>query len=161
MNREELYLAHLIGFQGGEKGPPVLKRIIGTDPGVNTECLDAVPVGKLWRLLSYTVNLVATVQTPLPNLVIDDGVAEVIGFPGMSAALTAGVTSQITWVPGVLLTAGAAVTRNYGPIPPGLLLLGNTAASGLASWRIKTVTTGLGANCNYGAPTIFVAEYSI
>lgn len=160
MNAQELYLAHLIGFAGGEKGAPVIKRIIGSDPGANTECNDSVPVGKIWRLLSYTVNLVATVQTPLPNLVIDDGAAEVISFPGASAASTAGVTSQFTWVPGVTLTAGAALTRNYSPIPPGLLLLGNSVASGLAQWRIKTVTTGIGANCNYGAPTILVAEYS-
>jgi hypothetical protein len=161
MNNPELYLAHLIGFQGGEKGPPVIKRIIGTDPNAAAECVDSVPVGKLWRLLSYTVNLVATVQTPLPNLVIDDGSAEVISFPGASAALTAGVTSQFTWAPGVTLSGGAAAVRNYSPIPAGLLLLGNTVASGLAQWRIKTVTTGIGANCNYGAPTIFVAEYSV
>jgi hypothetical protein len=154
MNTQDLYLAHLIGFQGGEKGPPVVKVVTGTNPAAAAECSDTVPTGKLWRLLSWAVTLVqGATQTPTPNLVITDGTNEVVGFPLASAAVSAGTTTRLTAVPGVTLTAGAGATRNYAPIPSGLLVP--------AGWKVTTVTAGSGANTDYGAPAIFVAEYSV
>jgi hypothetical protein len=154
MDQQSLYLAHLIGFQGGEKGPPTLKVVTGTNPAANAEISDTVPTGKLWRLLSWAVTLAqGATQTPTPNLVITDGTNEVVGFPLTSAAVSAATTTRLTAVPGVTLTAGAGATRNYAPIPSGLLIP--------AGWKLTTVTTGIGANTDYGSAAIFVAEYAV
>lgn len=130
----------------------VVTTVSGADPAANAEVTITVPALTWYVLLAVTVNLVATVQTPLPNLVLTDGTSEFFSAPGASAVSTAGVTSQFTWAPTLSLTAGAALTRNYAPIPVGIILP--------PGYKITTVTTGLGANCNYGVPVAYVRKYS-
>lgn len=150
MNRDDLLVAALTG---GATGAPVVKTVAGTDPAANTECSDTVPTGKTWRLLAYSVQLAqGATQTPLPSLTITDGTTTLCSFPGASAAVSASTTSQMTWAPSQVLTAGAALTFNTAPIPFGLLLP--------AGYKLVTSTSGKGANTNYGAPTIWIVEYS-
>jgi hypothetical protein len=157
MDNQMLYLAHLIGFKGGEKGPPVLKNVVGIDKAAGVEIADLVPTGKLWRLLSWSVTLAqGATQTPTPNLILKDDATspnEVLSFPLTSAAVSVSTTTRLMAATGLTLTAGAGATRNYAPIPSGLLVP--------AGWTIGTVTTGIGANTDYGPASIFVAEYSV
>lgn len=154
MDTNQLNQAALLGFDAGQKGPPTIKVVTGTDPAANTECSDTVPASKLWRLIAWAVTLVqGATQTPDPDLIIDDGTTEIVGFPLTSAAIDAATTTRLTATNGVALSAGGAATRNYAPLPSGLLLP--------AGWRIGTVTAGKGANTNYGAPAIYVAEYAV
>lgn len=129
------------------------KRVAGTDPAAGVECNDTVPAGLWWVLLSYSVQLVqGATQTPLPTLVVDDGTNILAQAPGSSGTQVVSSTAQYTWAPEFNLTAQIGATPNTlscGPFPELLLEAG---------WRIRTVTIGLGANSNYGAPSIYVAE---
>ncbi len=129
----------------------VVKRVAGTDQAANTEVSDTVPATKWWFLLSVSVQLVqGATQTPWPSLVIDDGANIVFqGFSG-TAAMSAATTTQHTWAPNLPALGSAASTANTGPLPYGLLLPGG--------YRIRTVTTGIGANSNYGVPSYLVCE---
>jgi len=89
-------------------------------------------------------------QTPWPSLIIDDG-ANIIyqAFCG-TAAISAATTTQCTWAPNLPALGSAASTANTGPLPAGLVLP--------SGYRIRTSTTGIGANSNYGAPSYLVCE---
>jgi hypothetical protein len=146
-------------FAGITRGAPMgsapsAKRVAGTDVAANTEISEAVPAGKFWELLAVQVTLAqGATQTPLPTLLITDASDnEVFAAPGASAAQNASVTSRYTWASGFTLTAGAAATRNYAPLPRGLVLP--------AGWKVKTSTSGIGANSDYGIPSIYVVEFA-
>jgi hypothetical protein len=64
--------------------------------------------------------------------------------------MSAGTTTQHTWAPGLPAVGSAASVANTGPLPEGLVLP--------PGYRIRTLTTGIGANTNYGAPVLMVAE---
>lgn len=152
MIQQDLANSLTLGFPVNGKAPATIN-VLGANPAANTELSDTVPANTTWVLLGYAVTLVQGItQTPTPNLVITDGTNEVISFPGSSAAVSVSTTTRLCWVPGVTLTAGAGATRNYSPIPIGLILP--------AGWKITTVTTGIGANTDYGAPSIYVKAYS-
>lgn len=131
-------------------------RIAGTDPAANTELSETVPAGKSWHLLSVTVALVqGLTQTPRPILVLDDGTTTVFESFGASAAQAVSTTCRYTWAPGLTLSGVVGATTDVhanAPLPAGLVLP--------AGWRVRTSTTGLGANSNYGAPSLLVVEYS-
>jgi hypothetical protein len=134
---------------GASRGP---KLITGSDPAAGAECSDAVPTGKAWQLLSWAVTLAQGItQTPLPDLIIDDGTSVIYQAPLASSAQNASVTAQYFAAPGLTLGAGGAATRINAPLPLGLILP--------AGFRIRTVTAGIGANSNYGSPRIFVVEH--
>lgn len=106
---------------------------------------------KSWYLFSVSVQLVQGItQTPLPVLTIDDGANIVYQSPGCSAALSASTTAQFTWAPGLSLGAGGAGTVQTASLPYECVLP--------SGFRIRTVTTGIGANTNYGAPSYLVCE---
>lgn len=129
----------------------------GTDVAANTEFSETVPAGKAWRLYAVSVALAqGATQTPQPILVIDDGTDVVFESFGSSAAMSASTTCRFTWAPGLTLSAQVGATTNVhstAPLPSGLVLL--------PGYRIKSNTIGLGANSNYGAPSLWVAEYPI
>lgn len=132
-----------------------IKEVTGTDPAANTEISETVPTGKAWELLSVRVDLVqGATQTPQPVLLIDDGTDVVFAGFGSSAAQGASTTCRYTWAPDLALTAqigtGANVHAHAG-LPSGFVLP--------AGFRVRTSTLGIGANSNYGAPSIFVVEY--
>lgn len=129
----------------------VIKTVAGTDPSANTECSVTVPAGKWWLIYAVSVSLAqGATQTPWPSLILDDGVTAFWqGFSG-TAAQNASVTTVHSWAPGLTATGSAASTSNQGALPSDLVLP--------AGYRIRTSTTGLGANSNYGAPILFVCE---
>lgn len=130
--------------------PP--RRYTGTDPAANTEFSVTVPTGQLWKLLAVTVSLVqGATQTPQPTLIIDDGTDELFASLGASSAQNASVTCQYVWAPNLAITAGAANTRAYAPLPAGLLLS--------PGWRVRSSTAGKGANSDYGPPGLLIVEY--
>lgn len=107
---------------------------------------------RAWGLLSVSVSCVqGATQTPWPSLIVDDGTNVLFqGFSG-TAAMSAGTTTQHTWAPGLLNVGAAATTANTGALPSGLILY--------PGYRIRTSTTGIGANTDYGVPSYFVVEY--
>ena len=131
------------------------KRIAGTNPAANAEVSEAVPAGLYWLLLAVQVALAqGATQTPQPILVIDDGANVIAEFPGSSAAQVAASTCAYTWAPDMPLLAQIGATPNIrsgGPLS-GSLILG-------AGYRVRTVTLGIGANSDYGAPSLYVVEF--
>ena len=133
-----------------------LLQLNGPDPAANAEITaQVVPAGKSWQLLSVSVALVQGItQTPQPILVIDDGSDVIFESFGASAAQGASTTCRYTWAPDLPLTAPIGTTTNVhatAPIPAGLVLG--------QGYRIRTVTLGIGANTDYGAPSFHVVEY--
>jgi hypothetical protein len=132
------------------------KEVTGTDVAANTEFSETVPTGKAWLLVAVRVDLVQGItQTPQPILLIDDGTDVIFAGFGSSAAQAVSTTCRYTWAAGLSLTGqiGATTTvHSHGALPAGLLLP--------AGFRIRSQTLGIGANSNYGAPSLFVAEYA-
>jgi hypothetical protein len=125
--------------------------ILGSDPAAGAECSDTVPAGKSWSLFAWAVTLAqGLTQTPLPDLVIDDGTNIIYRGPLASSALNASVTADLYAAPGLVLGAGGAATKVLSPLPTGFILG--------PGFRVRTITAGIGANTNYGAPRLFVAE---
>lgn len=141
-----------IPFPGGNFA---YKRIGGTNPAANVEVSEAVPAGLYWLLLAVQVALVqGATQTPQPILVIDDGANVIAEFPGSSAAQGASTTCAYTWAANVPLLAQIGATPNIrsgGPLSSGLILP--------PGYRIRTVTLGIGANSDYGVPSLYVVEF--
>lgn len=131
----------------------IYKRVAGADPAANTECSDAVPAGKLWVVVAYSVQLVqGATQTPLPVLTLDDGTTIFYQSPGSSAAQAAASTAQYTWANGMTITGQIGAT-------PGTVSVAPLADFILfAGYRVRTVTQGIGANTNFGAPSLYVIE---
>jgi hypothetical protein len=128
-----------------------IKRVAGADPAASNEVSDTVPSGKFWVLISVSVQLVqGATQTPFPSLVVDDGANILFQAFAGTAALSAGTTAQVSWGVNVPPVGSAASTVLTGPLADNLVLL--------AGYRIRTVTTGIGANTNYGVPSYFVFE---
>lgn len=106
---------------------------------------------KSWLLLAYSVQCVqGATQTPFPSLIVDDGTNVVFQAFCGTAAINASITAQCTWAPGLPAVGSGASTANTGPLPQGLVLG--------PGYRVRTSTTGIGANTNYGAPSILVME---
>lgn len=130
-----------------------IKQINGADPAANAEFSESIPAGKIWELLAVSVSLVqGATQTPQPTLIIDDGADVVFQGYGASSAQNASVTARYTWAKDLPLGAAGALTIVTAPLPSGLFLP--------AGWRIRTSTIGIGANTNYGAPSLYVVEYA-
>ena len=131
-------------------------QINGSNPAANAEISETVPAGKTWVLLSVSVLLVQGItQTPQPILVIDDGTDVVFESFGSSAAQAVSTTCRYTWGPGLPFTGQVGVTtgvHSTAPLPEDMVLP--------AGWRIRTVTLGIGANSDYGAPSLYVVEYT-
>lgn len=129
--------------------------VVGTNPAANTEVSETVPAGQTWQLLAVSVALVqGLTQTPQPILQIDDGTTVLFESFGASAAQAASTTCRYTWAAGNTVSALIGATTNVhavAPLPEGLVLA--------AGSRIKTVTVGIGANSDYGAPALYVVKF--
>lgn len=123
----------------------------GSNPAAGAEVSQTVPGGERWELKAVSVALVqGLTQTPQPILQIDDGTDVVYESFGASAAQAVSTTCRYTWAPGHTLSGLVGATTNVhavAPLPFGLVLD--------AGWRIKTVTLGIGANSDYGAPSFY------
>jgi len=132
-----------------------LLQVNGTDPAANVEVSHTVPAGKQWELLAVSVVLdQGLTQTPQPILVIDDGTDVIFEMFGASAAQAASTTCRYNWAPNLPLSAligSGANVHAVAPLPSGLVLS--------EGFRIRTSTLGIGANSNYGAPSLYVVQY--
>lgn len=128
----------------------------GTNQAANTEISETVPAGKTWQLVSVSVALVqGATQTPQPLLQLDDGTNIFFEQFGSSAAQAISTTCRYTWAVQSAFTGQIGATTNVhstAPLPDQLFLPGG--------YRIKTSTIGIGANSDYGVPSLFVIEYA-
>jgi uncharacterized protein YfaQ (DUF2300 family) len=133
---------------------PTIVRQVGTDPAANTEASLTVPAGEAWELKVVTFQIIqGATQTPLPTLLIKDASGNTVyAGAGASSAQNASVTCDYYFAPGLVLTAGAANTRAYAPLPSGLLLP--------AGWVLETSTAGKGANTDIEAISAWTVEYA-
>lgn len=132
-------------------------QINGTNPAANTEISETVPAGKAWLLKAVSVALVQGItQTPQPILVIDDGTDVVFESFGSSAAQAASTTCRYTWAPELSLTGQIGTGANIHSMAP---LLEELVLP--AGYRVRTVTLGIGANTDYGVPSLYVAEVNV
>src|SRR5262245_17216108 len=126
----------------------VYKTITGTNPAANTECSDTVPAGVNWMLISVIVACVQGItQTPQPSLVLNDGTNNFLASVGSTTAQSASTTVTYTWGVGMPLTGLVGSTPTIittGSLPANLFLK--------PGYIIKTVTAGIGANTDFGAP---------
>lgn len=133
----------------------VYKRVTSAAPAAGAEITPfVVPTGKWWQLLAAYVSLTqGLTQTPQPILQVDDGTNLVAEFPGSSAVQAASTTTGYTWGPDVTTTGqvGTGATVRAAAAMASLFLPGG--------YRVKTVTVGIGANSQYGAPALYVVEY--
>ena len=144
------------GLPSGQVATSALLQANGTNPAANTEITETVPAGKFWELISFSVALVQGItQTPQPILQLDDGTDVIFESFGSSAVQAVSTTCRYTWAPGLPLTGQVGATTNVhstGGLPEGLILG--------PGYRIKTLTIGIGANSDYGAPSLLYVEYS-
>jgi hypothetical protein len=127
--------------------PTVAGGVTGLTITTTTEGTNA----KYWGLFSVSVSLAqGATQTPWPCLVIDDGANIVFQAFSGTAAMNVSTTTQHTWAPGLAAFGAAATTANMGPLPSGFALG--------PGWRVRTLTTGIGANTDYAAPSLFICE---
>lgn len=122
--------------------------VTGANPAANAEFTITVPAGERWLLLAVTVAMVqGATQTPWPRITIDDGTNVLFAAHSGTAAQAASTTCQHSWIVGGPAIGPSGVTTAVvaqGALPPGLVLE--------AGSRIISITAGLGANSDYGAP---------
>lgn len=143
-------------FLGGGTGVAAeLIQVNGTNPNAGAEVAETVPAGQTWQLLAISVLMVqGLTQTPQPILQLDDGTDVVFESLGCSAAQAASTTCRYTWGVSLALSGQIGTTPNihaFAPLPQGLFLG--------PGYRILTSTLGIGANSNYGAPSLFYVRY--
>lgn len=132
------------------------KRVVGTDPAAGIEARVTVPAGKWWELLSVYLPLVqGATQTPQPILQIDDGTNLIAEIYGATGAQGVSSTAAYSWIAGAA-PAGALVgttpnIKAVAGLPEGFIIP--------AGYRVGTLTLGIGANTDYGVPSLYVIEY--
>lgn len=128
-----------------------LRTIVGTDPAAGIEVTETVPAGARWRLVALKVTLVtdATVANRFPVLTIDDGTNVVLAV-SVATAVTATQTATFSFAD-VGANAAPVITAGVVSFPKDFSLFGG--------YRIKTLTTGIVAGDNYGAPVYLVEEF--
>lgn len=132
-----------------------VKVVVGADPAANTEFSITVPAFEWWELLAVSVALVQGItDTPLPRLRITDGANTLLVSHGSTAAQAVSTTCQYTWAAGGGAPSGqvgaTTAVSSQGGLPRGLKLPPGSV--------ISSLTAGLGANSNYGAPVAIVIK---
>lgn len=146
-----------VPFPPSPRLQPRYQTVTGVDQAANTEVGDTVPAGEWWWLIAVKVACVQGItQTPQPTLQLSDGTAVFWSSIGSTTAQSASTTVTYNWGIGVPLSGLVGGTPNIittAPIgefiflPPGGI--------------ITTLTAGIGANTNYGAPVYYVCKFSI
>jgi hypothetical protein len=128
----------------------VLKTVAGADPAAGAEVSDAVPAGKVWRLIAVLLTLVtdANVANRRVHLTLDDG-ATVFFRRGSNATQAATLTQNYEFCS----EAQEAAVRDLFVADP-LPMIDLPAGA-----RIRTVTVNKQAGDNYAAPVYYVEEF--
>ena len=139
-----------------------VRTVTGTNPDAGAEIAETVPTGARWKLLGFTVVLVAAAggSARTPYLIADDGTtANRRWFLGAASAISEAAGETRTWVfmEGTPLSLDAAYETltdtdtllTGGYFPPTILNAGD---------RIRTVTVNLAGGDDYAAPIFQVEE---
>lgn len=128
-----------------------IRRITGTQPAAGAECAETVPVGAIWRLISFSVllNTSATVAARNPNIVLDDGTTA-FASAGAAAIMAASTGTTLTWAIGLPSIATWATLMSMS-LPNGMFLP--------SGFRIRTLTAAIQAGDQYAAPSYLVEEW--
>lgn len=132
----------------------IFKLVTGPDPAAGAEAEVPVPGGELWDLYTFQVRLVndATVANRRVSLAFDDGTTEFARFP-TGQDYVASSNTLVTWADGLGQTLSAG-TGNFRAIPM-------VAPPLLPGHSVGTITEGLQAGDNFGAPVLYVAAYNV
>ncbi len=132
---------------------PTQKVLTGTDPAANVEISETVPAGKWWKLLGVVATLVTDAGVANRSVVftLDDGTTEYWRSKA-GGNQTASQTS-------VYQLAVDQVDDISAPNVKQILNLQDLFVLG-SGYRIKTITANRQATDNWGAPKLFVIEYS-
>jgi hypothetical protein len=128
----------------------------GGNPAAGNEmALLAVPTGAIWRLHTIAVSLVqGATQTPTPSLRTRDSSGNIKNrTPITTTAIAVSSTSQLTWGIGLVQESAVGTVGDEvhtAPLPIQDLI---------AADDIATVTTGIGANTDYGLFTLHIEEW--
>lgn len=133
------------------EGPGAIRSITGADPAAGAEFSETVPTAARWRLMGVAFTLVtdATVANRIPNLIVDDGAAEILRVSA-AAAQTASTTIEYSAIAGGY-SGGSGATRINLPLPADLILS--------AGYRVRSETNAIVAGDNYSAPQLLVEEW--
>jgi len=138
-------------YSSSVEGPGMLRSVTGTDPAAGAEISESVPTNARWRLLSLYALLTtdATVADRTAIFYIDDGTNVLMQLPWTT---TQAASATGKYVVGEFATAANTIAGShwYG-LPAGIRFC--------QGWRIYTVTTGLVAGDNWGAPQMMVEEW--
>lgn len=133
-------------------GGGAIKSITGTNPAAGAEVSQVVPDGRVWRLLSLRVTLVATAAAASRrvHLQIGDGTNVLLDcFGSIDQIISETKTYNFSAV-GVIPDETDS-NEIIVPIPPYLMLPDN--------FTIATLTTAINAADDFGAPQLLVEEY--
>lgn len=132
-------------------GRGVIRSITGTDPAAGVEPSDTVPTNARWGLMAWRARLVAdaTVATRTPQFIIDDGTTIVWRWDAGTSATAS--TSRDYHAGVVGYASPVSISEVSMALPAGLVLPGG--------YRIRTLTSGLQAGDNWGAPQLLVEEW--
>lgn len=129
-----------------------LRSIAGTQPAAGADISEAVPTGKVWRLLSFRATLVASAQAAnrQAGLRFDDGSAVFFEAPPKINQV-ASATQIYQWHGGSSLGNTISLTAE---------ILFDADLLFLAGYRIKTNTLSIQTSDQWGAPQYLVEEWS-
>ena len=138
-------------LESSVEGPGLIRSVAGADPAAGAEILVTVPAGARWRLVGLIATLVTdnTVVNRVVSLVIDDGAAALYRAAAQTVQ-TASLTVIYSFGAG-LPSAATAGGVSINPLATDLLLA--------AGYRVRSITTGIVAGDNWGAPQLLVEEW--
>lgn len=133
------------------EGRGVIRSIAGTDPAAGAEISETVPTNARWRLLLFTARFVSdsTAVNRNPSLTLDDGTTVLLSADPPEAQ-TATQNFRYYAGPGTQRLAFFYDNKSWN-LPTDVILP--------SAYRIRTITGGLQAGDNYGAPQLEVEEW--
>ncbi len=134
--------------------PTNIKIITIAAPAAGAELIQVVPLGRVWRILSFSATLTASsaVATRVPSIVIDDGSSVLLRVPTggtitastsalFQAAAIGGTTNGLT---GVALSVVPLPEPMFYVVKPG--------------WRVRTLTQLIDVADQWSAAQMVVDE---
>lgn len=137
--------------RGSLEGPGFIRSIAGTNPAANVEWSETVPAGARWQIVALSNVLVtdATVANRFPQLIIDDGAANV--YQSDPAAAHAASITRIYNAGQGTARLDSVSNSPHWPLPNDTPMA--------AGFRIRSFVTNIQAGDNWGAPQLLVREW--
>ncbi len=131
-------------------GPGAIESVLGTDPPVNTEILEIVPVNARWKLHTFVFEFVAAAggAERTITVLIDDGVSILWSYTFAHTVLaTETHIFQLSFTAAPESVSGLIVSATMPTLPLS------------AGFRISTTTVNLAALDNFSAPQMLLKEW--